>query len=147
MEFKEYLQKQEIVEVLAENNIDPQKYNISMLIESGMWPHIKKGILAGALGATLLSPFAVHNPTPPEANSPRANFEVPFDDPDAVALREKKKDQNTYYSPPEMKKIIQMALDGNEWAVREVAWPKDHPLHKKGRPFFRNDPKEAQHLQ
>ena len=98
------------------------------------WPSIKKAALAGSLGLALL-PFAMpDNPIMPSA----AAAEIPRDDPGSLKVIEKAKDQNTYYEPNAMKKLVKLANQGDEWAIREIAWPEGHPFHKKGRPFFRN---------
>lgn len=55
------------------------------------------------------------------------------------AMFERAKDRGIYYSTPTMKKLATMAKNGDEWAMREIAWPEGHEFHKKGRPFFRNN--------
>lgn len=89
------------------------------------WPSIRKAALAGSLGLALL-PFSAQA------------REVPKNDPGTIKVMEKAKDQNTYYDPSTMKKLVRLANEGDEWAIREIAWPESHPLHKKGRPFFKN---------
>lgn len=49
------------------------------------------------------------------------------------------KDKNEYYDSKTTEILVKMAGEGGEWAVREIAWPEDHPFHKRGRPFFRNE--------
>jgi len=49
------------------------------------------------------------------------------------------KDEGRYWGRESTKRLVRAAMAGDEWATREIAWPKGHPLHKKGRPFFRND--------
>lgn len=78
--------------------------------------------------------------TPSEKLAPSPQPLLVADDfiPQNRELQEKQKDRGRYYSAPTMKKLVKLAMEGDEWAVREVAWPKGHPLHEKGRPYFRN---------
>lgn len=98
------------------------------------WPFIKKAALAGSLGLSIL-PFAMPNK---QTMPPVAAREIPSDDPGSIKIREEAKDQNLYYDPLTMKKLVKLANEGDEWAIRELAWPEGHPYHKKGRPFFKN---------
>lgn len=49
------------------------------------------------------------------------------------------KDRSLYYSFPTTQELIELANQGDEWAMREIAWPEGHPFHEKGRPFFKNN--------
>jgi hypothetical protein len=94
---------------------------------------LRGGLLAGAMA---LSPFVSARAESPAGVSDSApSIKAPID----RELVEELKDSNQYWNPHTMRKIVVAAERGDEWAVREVAWPKSHPLHKKGRPFFRND--------
>jgi hypothetical protein len=53
-------------------------------------------------------------------------------------MYERLKDQGRYYDSSTTRKLIRMAKEGDEWAMREIAWPKQSPFHERGRPFFRN---------
>lgn len=75
-----------------------------------------------------------------------AQREIPSDDPGSIKVREKAKDQNLYYDPLTMKTLVRLANEGDEWAIREITWPEGHPLHKKGRPFFKNTKPHPQGL-
>jgi hypothetical protein len=75
-----------------------------------------------------------------------AQREIPNDDPGSIKVREEAKDQNLYYDPLTMKKLVKLANEGDEWAIREITWPEGHPLHKKGRPFFKNTKPHPQGL-
>jgi hypothetical protein len=72
--------------------------------------------------------------------------EIPRDDLGSIKVKEKAKDQNTYYDPITMKKLVKLANEGDEWAIREIAWPENHPLYRKGRPFQKSDKPHPQGL-
>lgn len=54
-------------------------------------------------------------------------------------LIDRLKDRDRYYSFPTMQELIDRANDGDEWAIREIVWPKGHRFHEQGRPFFKNN--------
>lgn len=85
---------------------------------------LKKGLAAGLLGASMLSPSY--------------GGQVLQDDLSTFMVMDAQKDQNAYYTPQTYQKLAGMAYDGDEWAIREIAWPKGHKFHKFGRPFFKN---------
>ena len=92
---------------------------------------LKSGLFAGIAAAGLLSPLAMAATDRP--------VEVEAKETDRTrAMYERLKDKNRYYSVPTAAKLSRMAYDGDEWAIREIAWPEEHKFHKKGRPFFRN---------
>jgi len=98
-------------------------YDMVAIMEK--WSGLKKGLLAGSLGIAALAPFAT-------------GADIPFDNPGAIKMREEKKDKGMYYSYPTAQKLRKMAKEGDEWAMRELAWSEGHPFHKKGRPFHKN---------
>lgn len=85
---------------------------------------LKKGLAAGLLGASTLSPSY--------------GGQVSHNDPSAFMVMDAQKDQNIYYTPETYQKIVRMAYSGDEWAIREIAWPEEHKFHRLGRPFFKN---------
>lgn len=87
--------------------------------------------LAGAamLGAAAVGLFSRH--------PPRDAAKVE-DNENSRRMYERLKDENKFYDSATMKRLVSMARNGDDWAVREIAWPEDHKLHKLGRPFFRN---------
>jgi hypothetical protein len=98
---------------------------------------LKRGLLAGAIAA---APFHA-GPSGEIANHRRV---IPMKAPDFKSPKYKKmertmKDEGRYYDSFAEKELRRRAEMGDEWAVRELPWPKDHRFHKFGRPFFRND--------
>ena len=73
-----------------------------------------------------------------DADQPLASQVPAIKVPRDTELTEELKDENQYWDTASTKKLIQLAKEGDEWAIREIAWPKGHPLHEKGRPYFRN---------
>ena len=59
--------------------------------------------------------------------------------PDYKEMVQRLKDEGKYYHPNTVKELRDKAEKGDAWAVRELPWPKEHRLHKMGRPYFRND--------
>lgn len=115
MDFREFVKREEMVG------------------ESVFSGALKRGVVAGSLALSALGGLG---PAIPGAGINAAmGDEIPLN----RDLEERQKDRNRYYSVPSMKKLVKLAHEGDEWAKREVAWPKDHPFHKQGRPFFRND--------
>ena len=121
--YMRFIHYQEIRSFLEENRLDPGGYDMVAIMEK--WSGLKKGLLAGSLGIAALAPFAT-------------GADIPFDSPHAIESREKVKDKGLYYSYPMARKLIKMAKEGDEWAMRELAWSEGHPFHKKGRPFHKN---------
>ena len=132
MRFIEFIQIKEARKALAEIGVDHRDYDMKAVVESGLASQIKKGISGGVLA---LAPFlavgadATHRPEKPAAVKVSRDQELVDD----------LKDANQYWGPDKMKELAAAANAGDEWAVREIAWPKGHRFHKKGRPFFRND--------
>jgi hypothetical protein len=91
---------------------------------------LKRGVIGGALA---LSPLVAGHAPEVDTKTPAAEF-TPVDD----EAKERAKDRNNYYDAETMSRIVGMAKKGDAWSVREVAWPKDHPFHEMGRPYFRN---------
>lgn len=125
MNFKEFLEEREL--------------------EEAMSPALKKGLIAGALGLGALSaPFLatgrqkVQPPQQSQAQSPEAG-------PAQVRVQmsqeyiDELKDEGDWYNSETAKKLVKLAKEGDEWAIRELPWPENHPFHKRGRPYFRND--------
>lgn len=80
-------------------------------------------------------------PPPKENRQPprmRSSKEI-MSRPSHKKMVEKLKDEGRYYHPNTVKELQDRAEKGDEWAVRELPWPKEHRLHKMGRPYFRND--------
>lgn len=124
-----FSQYHEVRAFFDENQLLPSEYDMSAIVER--WSGLKKGLLAGSLGIAALSPFAIGDREAP-------NVRIPNDSPEMVKIREIKKDQGLYYDQQTARKIIKMAEEGDEWAIRELPWPEGHPFHKKGRPFHKN---------
>lgn len=109
-----------------------------------MWASVKKPLLAGAAGLAVLLLFVlgranfVGKGDKESERPPDIGVRIPKNDPDWVALRDRQKDRNAYYDASTFQELVKLAEEGDEWAVREIAWPEDHPFHKKGRPFFKN---------
>ena len=128
MRFKQYLELMEAEEALRFN-------------ESGFASSLGRGVLAGTLAlAPLLS--ASGSPKASDPSAPQAQDYVPPD----KELDERMKDEGRYYSGDTTRRLIKAAEEGDEWAVRELPWPKGHKFHEKGRPFFRNDAPHPQGL-
>ena len=130
-------------EIMSEQGLNCSHYDLKQLLESGSWPSVKKGILAGVAAAGLMAPFAhaADKPSPAVSHAePIVGQDSPPPEPtDRTRARyERLKDKGIYYSVPTIQTLADMAEKGDEWAMREIAWPKDHKFHKKGRPFFRN---------
>lgn len=92
--------------------------------ESRLLSNLGKGLLAGALSLG-------------SAGAASADS-VPQDSMSSFMVMDQQKDQNMYYTPQTYQKIVKMAYSGDEWAIREMAWPKGHKFHDRGRPFFKN---------
>ena len=129
--FMRFIHYQEIRSFLEENKLDPGGYDMVAIMEK--WSGLKKGLLAGSLGIAALAPFATGYKEPASQKA-----DIPFNSPGAIKMWEEKKDKGLYYSLPEALKLIKMAKEGDEWAMREFPWPEGHPFHKKGRPFHKN---------
>jgi hypothetical protein len=84
------------------------------------------GLLSGAAAAGFLTNIP---------DGPKVKI---VDTDDTRRMYERLKDANRFYDASTMKKLASMAKDGDQWAVREIAWPEGHKFHKLGRPFFRN---------
>lgn len=112
-------------------------------IEEAMNPTLKKGLVAGALGLGALSAQFL-TPGKQKARQPQ---EIQAQSQEAPQIRvqmsrdyiEELKDEGEWYDANTASRLAKMAKEGDEWAVRELPWPEGHPLHKRGRPFFRND--------
>ena len=124
--------------------------DLECLEEGRLQSAMKAGVLAGIIGASAADSFAsVKDAASPSPEVPKASASVRLEpkSPDKASLdtpRYKKmisglKDQGRYYDSATRKMLVKMAEDGDEWAIRELPWPKDHSLHNQGRPFFRND--------
>jgi len=110
--------------------------NEGAIRESSMRDMLKKGLMSGVAAAGLLSGLAdkggfAEEPTPAFAQKVEPTART-------RAMYERLKDQGRYYSSSTTRKLIRMAKEGDEWAMREIAWPKQSPFHERGRPFFRN---------
>jgi hypothetical protein len=116
MEFRDFLESDESDNPLLE-------LNMKKLLASG---------LMGGIAAAGLMYGSSEKPAPPSVKP----YEVPNEN--TRAMGERFKDKGTYYSTPTLKKLSRLAHKGDEWAMREIAWPEGHPFHKRGRPFFRN---------
>lgn len=119
MEFRQYLEMEEMT-------------------NEGLDGAARRGLMAGLLGSSLaLSPvLSGHSDVvSPFEKTPKPEVKVPRDQ----ELVDELKDSNRYWDSDTMKELVKAARAGDEWAVREIAWPKGHPFHKMGRPFFRND--------
>ena len=97
-----------------------------------------KAILAGEpvpqpVPQPVPSPFATGYREPASQKA-----DIPFDSPGVIKMHEEMKDKGFYYSYPTARKLIKMAKEGDEWAMRELRWSEGHPFHKKGRPFHKN---------
>lgn len=139
MRFIEFIQIKEAREALAELGVDHRDYDVRAVVESGLASQIKKGISGGVLA---LAPFLIGGDAP-AADKPQPAKVIRMKRPDFGGERYKKmieasKDDGRYYDSSTEKKLRARAEDGDEWAVRELPWPKGHPLHRLGRPFFRN---------
>ena len=106
-------------------------YDMVAIMEK--WSGLKKGLLAGSLGIAALAPFATGCGEPASQKA-----DIPFNSPSAIKMREETKDKGLYYPYPFARKLIKMAEEGDEWAMRELRWSEGHPFHKKGRPFHKN---------
>lgn len=96
-------------------------------------------LLAGLATAGLLAALAMNSvDKPPAVVKVIKGVKVKNTD-STRAMFERAKDRGIYYASPTLKKLVTMAKNGDEWAMREIAWPENHEFHKKGRPFFRNN--------
>lgn len=134
MGFKDYYL---LSEIMSEQGLNCSHYDLKQLGESGSWPSIKKGILAGVAAAGLMAPFAPFAQASEKETTSDWSYR-PEETDETREMYQRLKDKNRYYSVPIAKKLANMAEKGDEWAMREIAWPKGHKFHKKGRPFFRN---------
>jgi hypothetical protein len=89
----------------------------------------RKWALAGAMGAAVAAPFVGNAPESPPPH--RVGMDR--------RISEEMKDHGRYYDSATERRLRRAAEEGDEWAVRELPWPAGHPLHKKGRPFSRNE--------
>ena len=107
----------------------------SALGESVFSGALKRGVVAGSLALSAFVPGRAVGSESGSVSVSAPSEKVPID----MELVDELKDKNQYWDSSTVKKIVAAAKGGDEWAVREIAWPKGHPFHKKGRPFFRND--------
>lgn len=135
MRFRNYLQIKEIEDALLGMGLDHRSYDIRAISESPISASLRRGLLAG--GVLALAPFLAGRSGSDEAPPSRspAAVKVSRDQ----ELVDDLKDTNQYWGSEKMKELAAAANAGDEWAVREIAWPKGHRFHKKGRPFFKND--------
>jgi len=109
--------------------------------ESKIFSGLKKGAIVGALGDAAAAPFFLTRdksataPVVQDDGAPASAIYIPPSKELANELRA----ENNYYTPDTDRKLMKMAHEGDEWAIREIAWPEKHKFHKRGRPFFRND--------
>lgn len=80
-------------------------------------------------------PKALPKKAPPRMLGPKELMSRP----DYKEMVQRLKDEGKYYHPNTVKELRDKAEKGDAWAVRELPWPKEHRLHKMGRPYFRND--------
>lgn len=132
MRFREYV---EIREVLEEMRIGS----------------LGGGVLAGMLALGGLAsggenpaspkdtPAAVGEAVPKKAPPRMRSSKEIMSRPKYKDMVERFKDEGRYYHPNTVKELRDRAEKGDEWAVRELPWPREHRLHKMGRPYFRND--------
>lgn len=98
----------------------------------------RKGLLAGAVA---LSPLVAADGAKGEMPPMRA---PDFSGPRYKKMERIMKDEGRYYDRSTEKELRRRAEAGDEWAIRELPWPKDHRFHKMGRPFFRNEGDQPQ---
>lgn len=118
MEFREFLEQEEMK-------------------EGKVLSGLKTGLLAGAIGAASALPFFTRTGDN-QKHSARPDYVNP-DSPRSLEVAEWLKDRGRYYGRPSERKLRKAAEEGDEWAMRELKWPKDHKFHRLGRPYFKND--------
>lgn len=144
MRFREYI---EIQEALGAMGLGRRNCDASALSESGVASALKKGLLAGAMS---LAPFAsgggeVAPEAPKRADAPVMR-KVDWRRPRYMKMISASKDDGRYYDSSTERELRARAEEGDEWAVRELPWPKGHRFHELGRPFFRNEKPHPQGL-
>jgi hypothetical protein len=98
---------------------------------------LRGGLLAGAMA---LSPFVSGSEGPKAVPRKIPTMKAPdFSSPRYMKIKRAMKDEGKYYDSFVEKELRRRAEAGDEWAIRELPWPKGHKYHKLGRPFFRND--------
>lgn len=145
MRFREYIERREIEEALDALGLNHRAYDVGALSESGVAFALKKGLLAGAMS---LAPFVSGGAEPPRSDRPAAPAvsKVDWKRPRYMKMISASKDAGRYYDSSTERELRARAEEGDEWAVRELPWPKGHRFHNLGRPFFRNEKPHPQGL-